>query len=194
MHDASRRAPAHPTLFSNREAYEEAEVGVGSLPPSSGWKPVGTLVGSGNQRAALSELSTKVITLRKDPSILSVTLRLRLLQVLHHYSFPWALSSSPVQVSCPLMRPDTQLSDEMATVSETAYPIEASRRLISGRTLPEPAEATAIFTLEPRTRRSRKVWALLTSEVRGCPFAAAQGGACGANYYRLQVGPRKLGQ
>jgi|SRR5215217_7130064 hypothetical protein len=49
------------------------------------------------------------------------------------------------------MRPDTQLSDEMATVSETACAIEASRRPISGRTLPEPAEATAIFTLEPRT-------------------------------------------
>src|SRR5918995_2636979 len=73
------------------------------------------------------------------------------------------------------MRPDTQLSDEMATVSETAYPIEASRRPISGRTLPEPVEVTAIFTLEPRTKRSRKVWALLTSEVRGCRFAAAQG-------------------
>src|ERR671913_207469 len=63
----------------------------------------------------------------------------------------------------------------MATVSETACAIEASRRPISGRTLPEPAEATAIFTLEPRTRRSRKVWALLTSEVRECRFSAARG-------------------
>src|SRR5918998_1570713 len=73
------------------------------------------------------------------------------------------------------MRPDTQLSDEMATVSETAYPIEVPRRLISGRTFPDPAEATAIFTLEPRTGRSRKVWALLTSEARGCRFSAARG-------------------
>ena len=31
-----------PTLFSNRESYEEAEVGVGSLPPSSGPTQVGT--------------------------------------------------------------------------------------------------------------------------------------------------------
>src|SRR5215204_5079317 len=44
-------------------------------------------------------------------------LRLRLPQVLHHYSFPWASASSPVQVSCPLSRSDTQLSDGMAIVS-----------------------------------------------------------------------------
>src|SRR5215203_2919416 len=73
------------------------------------------------------------------------------------------------------MRPDTQLSDEMAGVSETACAVEASRRPISRRTLPEPADATAVFTLVPRTRRSRKVWALLTSELRGCRFSAARG-------------------
>jgi hypothetical protein len=33
------------------------------------------LVGGGNQRAALSQFSTRVITLRKNPSILSVTSR-----------------------------------------------------------------------------------------------------------------------
>src|SRR5215208_7383230 len=33
-------------LCPNREAREEAEAGVGSLPPSSGWKPVGHLLGA----------------------------------------------------------------------------------------------------------------------------------------------------
>src|SRR5215211_4797175 len=44
-------------------------------------------------------------------------LRSRLPQVLHHYSFPWTFSSSPVQVSCPLSRSDTQRSDGRAIVS-----------------------------------------------------------------------------
>src|SRR5829696_8973481 len=94
------------------------------------------------------------------------------------------------------MRPDTQLSDEMATVSETACAVEVPRRPISGRTLPEPADATAIFTLEPRTRRSRKVWALLTSEVRGCRFSVVLGrGAGGCRCCdRAAGGEHNLGQ
>ena len=91
------------------------------------------------------------------------------------------------------MRPDTQLSDEVATFGETACAIEASRCSIAGRTLPEPAEATVIFTLEPCTRRSRKVWALLTSEVRGCRFSAAQGRRQRAWVVPPSGGPMQVG-
>src|SRR5215218_10338370 len=87
------------------------------------------------------------------------------------------------------MRPDTQLSDEMTGVSETACVVEASRRPISGRTLPEPAEATAVFTLIPRTRRSRKVWAFLLLVNFADAASRLRGG--GAGWPLSQPTPRR---
>src|SRR3712207_1125829 len=94
------------------------------------------------------------------------------------------------------MRPDTQRSDEVATFGEPACAVEASRRLISRRTLPKPAE-----------RRRSLRWNLVSSVAeRFGPFLQAKfadaasrfvlGRGAGGSYcrYRPRVGRRRLRQ